>query len=86
MLFVSMFLHNHACMVSKLILSYFLIGMKEFEATWIGWAGIDVPDKIGQEALTKALAKKVQNQSWLHHEIFINMFLLKIIQINLESN
>lgn len=35
-----------------------LLGMKEFEATWIGWAGIDVPDKIGQEALTKALAKK----------------------------
>lgn len=32
----------------------------EFEAQWIGWAGVNVPDKIGQQALTKALAEKVR--------------------------
>jgi trehalose 6-phosphate synthase/phosphatase len=39
---------------------YFLEGLKEFDARWIGWAGVNVPDEIGQEALTKALAEKVQ--------------------------
>lgn len=34
--------------------------MKEFEARWIGWAGVNVPDEVGQKALTKALAEKVQ--------------------------
>lgn len=34
--------------------------MKEFEARWIGWAGVNVPDEIGQKALTRALAEKVQ--------------------------
>lgn len=34
--------------------------MKEFEARWIGWAGVNVPDEAGQRALTKALAEKVQ--------------------------
>ena len=33
--------------------------MKEFEARWIGWAGVNVPDDVGQKALTKALAEKV---------------------------
>lgn len=33
--------------------------MKEFEARWIGWAGVNVPDEAGQRALTKALAEKV---------------------------
>ena len=33
--------------------------MKEFEARWIGWAGVNVPDEVGQKALTKALAEKV---------------------------
>ncbi|KAL6196653.1 hypothetical protein ACLB2K_032267 [Fragaria x ananassa] len=37
-----------------------LLGVKEFEARWIGWAGVNVPDDIGQQALTKALAEKVQ--------------------------
>lgn len=36
-----------------------LEGVKEFEARWIGWAGVNVPDEIGQRALTKALAEKV---------------------------
>ncbi|XP_021904589.1 alpha,alpha-trehalose-phosphate synthase [UDP-forming] 1-like isoform X1 [Carica papaya] len=35
-----------------------LLGVKEFEARWIGWAGVNVPDDIGQRALTKALAEK----------------------------
>lgn len=36
-----------------------LLGVKEFEARWIGWAGVNVPDEVGQKALTKALAEKV---------------------------
>ncbi|CAI0409282.1 unnamed protein product [Linum tenue] len=35
-----------------------LLGVKEFEARWIGWAGVNVPDEVGQKALTKALAEK----------------------------
>ncbi|XP_012091863.1 alpha,alpha-trehalose-phosphate synthase [UDP-forming] 1 isoform X2 [Jatropha curcas] len=35
-----------------------LVGVKEFDARWIGWAGVNVPDKIGQKALTAALAEK----------------------------
>ncbi|WCJ27300.1 Alpha alpha-trehalose-phosphate synthase [UDP-forming] 1 [Euphorbia peplus] len=35
-----------------------LLGVKEFDARWIGWAGVNVPDVAGQEALTKALAEK----------------------------
>lgn len=39
----------------------FFTGVKEFEARWIGWAGVNVPDEAGQRALTKALAEKVQS-------------------------
>ncbi|KAL7087471.1 hypothetical protein ACP275_13G070000 [Erythranthe tilingii] len=35
-----------------------LLGVTDFEARWIGWAGVNVPDEIGQKALTKALAEK----------------------------
>ncbi|KAI5440394.1 alpha,alpha-trehalose-phosphate synthase [UDP-forming] 1 isoform X2 [Lathyrus oleraceus] len=35
-----------------------LLGVKEFEARWIGWAGVDVPDEVGQKTLTEALAEK----------------------------
>lgn len=35
-----------------------LLGVKGFEARWIGWAGVNVPDEIGQRALTDALAQK----------------------------
>ncbi|KAG8637388.1 hypothetical protein MANES_15G116000v8 [Manihot esculenta] len=35
-----------------------LLGVKEFDARWIGWAGVNVPDEIGQKALTTALAEK----------------------------
>jgi len=40
---------------------YVVVGVKEVDAKWIGWAGVNVPDEIGQRALTKALAEKVQN-------------------------
>eukprot|EP01018_Ginkgo_biloba_P022259 Gb_01329 [translate_table: standard] len=35
-----------------------LLGVKQFEAKWIGWAGVNVPDEAGQIALSKALAEK----------------------------
>ncbi|XP_057997040.1 alpha,alpha-trehalose-phosphate synthase [UDP-forming] 1 isoform X1 [Hevea brasiliensis] len=35
-----------------------LLGVKEFDARWIGWAGVNVPDEIGQKALSTALAEK----------------------------
>ncbi|XP_042034994.1 alpha,alpha-trehalose-phosphate synthase [UDP-forming] 1-like [Salvia splendens] len=35
-----------------------LMGVKEFEARWIGWAGVNVPDETGKKALTAALAEK----------------------------
>ncbi|KAI8000277.1 Alpha,alpha-trehalose-phosphate synthase [UDP-forming] 1 [Camellia lanceoleosa] len=35
-----------------------LEGVKAFEARWIRWAGVNVPDDVGQRALTKALAEK----------------------------
>ncbi|KAJ7947211.1 Alpha,alpha-trehalose-phosphate synthase 1 [Quillaja saponaria] len=35
-----------------------LLGVKEFDTRWIGWAGVNVPDAVGQKALTKASAEK----------------------------
>ncbi|GFY88667.1 trehalose-6-phosphate synthase [Actinidia rufa] len=35
-----------------------LLGVNEFEVRWIGWAGVNVPDEIGQRTLTRALAEK----------------------------
>ncbi|BFG28949.1 hypothetical protein CerSpe_152230 [Prunus speciosa] len=46
-----------------------LLGVKEFEAKWIGWAGVNVPDEIGQKALTKALAEKRCIPVFLDEEI-----------------
>ncbi|GMJ13828.1 trehalose-6-phosphate synthase, TREHALOSE-6-PHOSPHATE SYNTHASE 1 [Hibiscus trionum] len=46
-----------------------LLGVKEFEARWIGWAGVNVPDRIGQKALTKALAEKRCIPVFLDEEI-----------------
>lgn len=43
--------------------------MKEFEARWIGWAGVNVSDEIGQRVLTEALAEKVNT---------VKLFLLAI--------
>ncbi|XLU19626.1 hypothetical protein S245_055692, partial [Arachis hypogaea] len=34
-----------------------LLGVKEYETRWIGWAGVNVSDGVGQKALTKALAE-----------------------------
>lgn len=46
-----------------------LLGVKEFEARWIGWAGVNVPDEIGQKALTKSLAEKRCIPVFLDEEI-----------------
>ncbi|KAI8012176.1 Alpha,alpha-trehalose-phosphate synthase [UDP-forming] 1 [Camellia lanceoleosa] len=46
-----------------------LAGVKEFEARWIGWAGVNVPDEAGQTALTKALAEKICIPVFLDEEI-----------------
>ncbi|PIA24959.1 hypothetical protein AQUCO_13600003v1 [Aquilegia coerulea] len=46
-----------------------LLGVKEFEAKWIGWAGVNVPDEIGQRALSKALAEKRCIPVFLDEEI-----------------
>ncbi|MQL72932.1 hypothetical protein Taro_005254 [Colocasia esculenta] len=46
-----------------------LLGVKEFEARWIGWAGVNVPDEIGRRALAKALAEKRCIPVFLDEEI-----------------
>ncbi|XP_010273426.1 PREDICTED: alpha,alpha-trehalose-phosphate synthase [UDP-forming] 1-like isoform X2 [Nelumbo nucifera] len=46
-----------------------LLGVKEFEAKWIGWAGVNVPDEVGQRALAKALAEKRCIPVFLDEEI-----------------
>ncbi|KAI7982321.1 Alpha,alpha-trehalose-phosphate synthase [UDP-forming] 1 [Camellia lanceoleosa] len=45
---------------------------KEFEARWIGWAGVNVPDEPGQRALIKALSEK-EGDIWCHdyHLMFL---------------
>ncbi|XP_078431248.1 trehalose-6-phosphate synthase isoform X2 [Wolffia australiana] len=45
-----------------------LLGV-DFEAKWIGWAGVNVPDERGQRALTKALAEKRCIPVFLDEEI-----------------
>ena len=54
----------------------FVKGVKEFEARWIGWAGVNVPDEVGQKALAKALAEKVLTFDPLTLRIFISFDLL----------
>ncbi|OVA14303.1 Glycosyl transferase [Macleaya cordata] len=46
-----------------------LLGVKEFETRWIGWAGVNVPDEVGQKALTNALAVKSCIPVFLDKEI-----------------
>ncbi|KAL1563789.1 threalose-6-phosphate phosphatase [Salvia divinorum] len=46
-----------------------LLGVKEFEARWIGWAGVNVPDEVGKKALTAALAEKKCIPVFLDEEI-----------------
>nr|APR72757.1 truncated TPS1.1b [Actinidia chinensis] len=45
------------------------LSVKEFEARWIGWAGVNVPDEAGQRALTKALAEKICIPVFLDEDI-----------------
>ncbi|KAL1829613.1 hypothetical protein ACET3Z_008025 [Daucus carota] len=46
-----------------------LLGINEFETRWIGWAGVNVPDEIGQKSLTLALAEKRCIPVFLDEEI-----------------
>ncbi|KAJ6801721.1 alpha,alpha-trehalose-phosphate synthase [UDP-forming] 1 [Iris pallida] len=46
-----------------------LLGVKEVDAKWIGWAGVNVPDEKGQRALTEALAEKRCIPVFLDEEI-----------------
>ncbi|CAN4105707.1 unnamed protein product [Withania somnifera] len=46
-----------------------LLGVNDFEANWIGWAGVNVTDEIGQRSLTKALAEKRCIPVFLDQEI-----------------
>ncbi|KAL7089222.1 hypothetical protein ACP275_13G175700 [Erythranthe tilingii] len=46
-----------------------LLGINDFEARWIGWAGVNVPDEVGQRSLTKALAEKRCIPVFLDEEI-----------------
>ncbi|XP_050367418.1 alpha,alpha-trehalose-phosphate synthase [UDP-forming] 1-like [Argentina anserina] len=47
-----------------------LLGLKEFDARLIGWAGVNVPDGIEKKALTEALAEKRCIPVFLDEEIF----------------
>nr|TKS06647.1 hypothetical protein D5086_0000121100 [Populus alba] len=55
---------------------------RSFDARWIGWAGVNVPDEIGQEALTKALAEKGSKNLLLHLDVSI----LKCIPVFLDED
>lgn len=46
-----------------------LLGIKQIETRWIGWAGVNVPDADGQLALAKALAEKRCIPVFLDEEI-----------------
>ncbi|KAJ0986443.1 hypothetical protein J5N97_004799 [Dioscorea zingiberensis] len=46
-----------------------LLGVRDVDAKWIGWAGVNVPDEVGQKALTKALAVKRCIPVFLDEEI-----------------
>ncbi|KAK8970312.1 Alpha,alpha-trehalose-phosphate synthase [UDP-forming] 1 [Platanthera guangdongensis] len=46
-----------------------LLGVKDVDAKWIGWAGVNVPDVVGQKALRKALAEKRCIPVFLDEEI-----------------
>ncbi|KAK8949391.1 Alpha,alpha-trehalose-phosphate synthase [UDP-forming] 1 [Platanthera zijinensis] len=46
-----------------------LLGVRDVDAKWIGWAGVNVPDEVGQRALTKALAEKRCIPVFLDEEI-----------------
>ena len=45
-------------------------GVRQFETRWIGWAGVNVSDEVGQIALKKALEEKVCAFTIFHMYIF----------------
>ncbi|RWW21971.1 hypothetical protein GW17_00013852, partial [Ensete ventricosum] len=49
-----------------------LLGVKDVDARWIGWAGVNVPDEVGQRALTKALAEKVLFHTYDYARHFVS--------------
>lgn len=77
----------HSKVQLSLVIIFFFEGVKEFDARWIGWAGVNVPDSVGQKALTKALAEKVQN-SWFPLEIFAGLKLISwpFISSNIDKD
>lgn len=50
-----------------------ILGITEFETRWIGWAGVNVPDKIGQKSLTEALAEKRSIPVFLDEDL-VNLY------------
>ncbi|KAK8573025.1 hypothetical protein V6N13_048589 [Hibiscus sabdariffa] len=46
-----------------------LLGVKEFETKWVGWAGVTVDDEKGRQTLTQALAAKRCVPVFLNDEI-----------------
>lgn len=56
-------------------------GVKEFDTRWIGWAGVNVPDEVGQRALTKALAEMVLNIVQLVVKVCENLGYVKMFSI-----
>lgn len=52
-------------------------GVKEFDTRWIGWAGLNVPDEVGQKALTKALSEMVFNIVYFMVEVCENLVIQK---------
>ncbi|THG09675.1 hypothetical protein TEA_014619 [Camellia sinensis var. sinensis] len=69
--------YDDGCAVSGtlciIVLEMIHMGVKEFEARWIGWASVNVPDEAKQRALTKALAEKEGGVVWCHdyHLMFL---------------
>ncbi|XP_074269762.1 alpha,alpha-trehalose-phosphate synthase [UDP-forming] 1-like isoform X2 [Silene latifolia] len=47
-----------------------LSGLEDLDARWIGWAGVNVPDEVGKQSLTKALAEKKCIPVFLDEETF----------------
>jgi hypothetical protein len=52
-------------------------GVKEFDTRWIGWAGLNVPDEVGQKALTKALSDMVFNIVYFLVDVCENLVIQK---------
>ncbi|GKD37100.1 hypothetical protein Tco_1257307, partial [Tanacetum coccineum] len=55
--------------------------VKEVEAKWIGWAGVNVPDEPEQGALTKALAEKrcIPGHCLLAQNFYVRFFAADLV-------